>query len=180
MFNAPIKTRRSFLWLLCGIGQLFIALAPASGQTHNHAQPLSVLVDGSKTPDQIPDNLAYRPFILSVAIPLNATSADAAAQADRLRPISLGTADTAALIGALNHVKEQVDALLAEEQRVASDSGLSAAEQLNRVLDLHSARDAFLDAIAVKILSALSPAANAKLDAWIKTGVKPNVKIFGS
>ena len=59
-----------------------------------------------------------------------------------------------------------------------ANSSLAGADRV--VLDLHSARDAFLDAIAVKILSALSPAANAKLDAWIKTGVKPNVKIFGS
>lgn len=86
-------TRWSLRQRLC----LAVVLAPLSicaqqappAANSNNIHQLSVLVDGSKTPELIPDELAYNHYILTITEHANPTPEEVRRRDSRIHPIHL-------------------------------------------------------------------------------------------
>jgi hypothetical protein len=83
-------------YLAIGVLSAVISTAQTS-----HVHTLSIVVDGSKTPDQIPDDLAYRHFILAVAEHQSPTKDAVERREARLSPIGFSKQDHDACVLAL-------------------------------------------------------------------------------
>jgi hypothetical protein len=87
-------------WLLTAIVMttpysVMSAQAPANGSNRY------TVIDGSKTPALIPDSVAYRFVLLSLAVPLAPTKLDLLKQEARLKRIDLSALDKEVLLDAL-------------------------------------------------------------------------------
>lgn len=87
---------------------LLAAMAPAYGQPAHSEHRLSVVVDGARTPDLIPDDLAYRHFILSIAERRNPSQAESRRREIRLKEIRLPGPDQDLLIAAVQGLREEL------------------------------------------------------------------------
>jgi len=73
-----MKTTR----VLCSAYLLFVTLATGYAQTHRHVQ--AQIIDGSKTPEQIPDSTARRLLLRSLSVASNATHVELEIQMTKL------------------------------------------------------------------------------------------------
>ncbi len=118
--------------LKTAVAALLLALVHrAHAQTPNPALRLAVVVDGSQNPGSIPDDVAYRHFLLSIAERANPTPAESKRREVRLRPIGLQKADHDALIQHLSGFRERLSSADPSEYNALLDS---AASSLNAVL----------------------------------------------
>lgn len=104
-------------------------------------------VDGSKTPDLIPDDVAYRFVLLSLIVPDNPTQLDLSKHTSRVKRLALDSAN-----------KERLEDLLAAFGReyTAWQSSVSSLPATN-VAELRIERDALIGKYKSLILSQLSP-----------------------
>ncbi len=137
------------------------------------ANQLPLTVDGSQTPQLIPDDLAYRHFILSVAEHTSPTPDDVKRRASRLRLIGISQADQNALIAALSGVREQLDAI--DASRASTPPTNSAALQ-----QLLIQQTSILNNAQTAILSSVSAQGTTQLEAYIQNFVKKGIKIYAS
>jgi hypothetical protein len=77
----------------------FLACQTASAQAQTGApMQLPVLVDGSVTPGQIPDSLAYQHFLTAIAAHPSPTVEEQARQSAQISPTGLSPADRQTLV----------------------------------------------------------------------------------
>lgn len=69
-----------------------------SWQLYYYPNQLPVLVDGSKTPGQIPDNLAYQHFFAAISAHPSPTAQELARQNAQLLPLNLSATDRKNLV----------------------------------------------------------------------------------
>ncbi len=133
---------------------------------------LPVLVDGSKTPDQIPDDLAYHHFILSVAEHQKPAQIELTRRETRLRSVGLSAEDHARAISALAGLREKLDAIESAraENATALDSAVANA--------LRAQEDAAIAGVRAA-LSRMSPDGQSKLHDYMTTHVKRCIRIYG-
>jgi hypothetical protein len=122
-----------------------------------------VSVDGSVTPDAIPDRVAYRHFIVAASLSNAQDTESLARQRAVVDSVGLSLADRASLQTVLNDVADKV-------RRI--DPTSSAAAQ-------KAARDEVLSAAEDQVRFALSPAGLTQLQSRIEL-MKRRIKIYGS
>lgn len=177
MFNSricPPVTGTEALLLLCLIGFCL----PSSAQ-NTPALQLPVLVDGSKTPEQIPDQLAYRHFLVAVAEHRSPTPVEADRQRARLRPIGLADADHAAFRDLLAGLREQLDAI--EQARASLNSGaIAIGAKVPTIAGLKAQEDDLIATTITSLPAKLGIDGLAKLDQHIRQQVKRKIVIYGT
>lgn len=166
--------------LLIGFAACAIAgfAAPAFPQDcHSDAQKsLPIDVEGSSTPDRIPDDVAYAHFVLEGAIPSRATPAEIARQKTLLAHVGLNAQDTSAAVTALKGVKEELDAIAAQ----AAAPSKTPLPDKNRLLELNAQRLRVLSGARSALLAALSVRGRAAVESYVRTSIKPQITIFAN
>jgi len=133
---------------------------------------LVVLVDGSKHPEQIPDDLAYRHYFLAVATHEQPSAEEQERQKAQLAPLGLSEPDRQQIVLQLGRMTTQLEAI--EAAREASD-GTDAALASFRVR-----HDAVVSQTASSVRGALSADGASRLSRYITETVKGKIKIYGS
>lgn len=136
---------RSILWLsallmpiLAGAQTVSAPGTPNTSPVHNHpmasstahALMLTVLADGKNSPELIPDDLAYRHFVMALSAPQIPSSDESRRRESLLRPLNLTSGDHDALIGALAGVKENLDAMNKTRDTLTSRDAAAASKLL--------------------------------------------------
>lgn len=147
--------------------------SPPQAQASNPIK-LSIIVDGSVTPEQIPDVLAYQHFLTTIAAHRSPSAQEQARQAAQVLPIGLSSADQQALIAGLTSLRDQLDAI--ESARAKITASGSAAAQLS---DLNAQASAAVAKARTGLLQALTPDGVSRIDHYVQTHVKPRIKIYG-
>jgi hypothetical protein len=99
-----------------------LAQNPHAAHQGGAAQELPLVVDGNTAPEQIPDWIAFRHFMLIVAPSSNATS-DARARADaHLDTVGLSPRDRAALLGAVSGTRAKLDDIGVRRRHLDGDT----------------------------------------------------------
>ena len=157
---------------------LTVIIAPLLAQHTPASHTLVVSVDGSKHPEQIPDELAYQHFIRAVAENAETTSEEKSRQLSRLARIQLSDPDTANLISILSKIKEKLDALGVRRAR-ADSLTFPTTLHLNPELEqLKRDEDSLISTAIQEIRNSLTPDGWERLDAHIKDHVKSHIVIF--
>lgn len=139
---------------------------------HTHPTQLTVLVDGSKTPDQIPDDLAYHHFFMAASAHPTPSAQEQGRQQAMLAPIGLPAPDQQSLIPVLAQFRVQMDQI-AQRRAVP---GVTAAQ-----LTSLQTQEAVLAATTVANAGAvLTQDGAARLYQWISTHVKAHIVIVGN
>jgi hypothetical protein len=152
------------------------ALRSASARLAGNARSqqghgVTLLVDGSKTPDAVPSQLAFRHFVSVIA-----TSAFAADAETKRRDaylsllVGLSSPDRDALRAAVAGVQEQLSAAERGESSSTEDGGVRPAEARARVLD---------EAVA-RVRSMMSAEGVAVVQKHVDEHVRRRIKIFGT
>lgn len=79
-------------------------------------------MDGSKNPELIPDDLAYRHFLMFVAEHANATAEEVRRRDSRLAPLHFSKQDHDFFISALAGVREKLDGIEVSRSKLANDA----------------------------------------------------------
>lgn len=165
--------RRMTAWICFPV--LLAPMARAYGQPAHSEHRLSVVVDGSRTPDLIPDELAYRHFILSIAERRNPSREESRRRDIRLRDIRLSDPDQYLLIAAVQGLREELETI--EEARKEALQDMSVTRDAT-LASLKAREDKAIAAVRSS-LRLLSPDGQARLDEHIKTRVKKRIVILG-
>jgi hypothetical protein len=129
------------------------------------------IIDGSKTPDLIPDEAAYRVVFIAFAEPANATDAQKTRFRAKLCPAGLRKDDEQALFSILSAFKKHTDDLHAQAAVILARNPFPHPDSTDyqQLLDLdRQARADFHEAM-VALPARLSAAGVAKLDAYVKS-----------
>ncbi len=173
-FVAPTPSESTDLHLHVGKHQQPPPIVTASTSVDFSNSP--VIVDGSRTPDLIPDALAYRHFLISLA--LSDTGA-AQREIDRrdatLAQMALSAPDVASVVAALRGLKSDLDAVSDEiQQRVqstlASETELSA---------LSGQQDTLIENAKVRLRGRLTADGWVQFDNFVHERVKRQIVIYG-
>ena len=130
------------------------------------AQALPVVVEGSRTPELVPDRVATRFFVLSLVHP--------GRRAAIMARLQMAPADRANLESALESTPTRIATL--SEQRKDLRNGTPESNSARAALKREE--DHLLDATYGRITGALSPEAAVAADHYIRTRVKGRLKGF--
>ncbi len=155
-----------------------LALSVVGAQTPPQ-HSLVPLVDGSKTPDQIPDDLAYRHFILAIAEHQNPSQHEYKRRDTRLDPIGFSKQDHDSCIFALAGLREELDAIEADRKTIQVTAAPGDPGVQSRLTALKSQEGSAIAKVR-SALRGLSAAGQALLENYIKVHVKTHIVILGS
>jgi len=144
----------------------------ASGQI----EALPVAVDGAKNPERIPDAMAYRHFLRAIAIHVKPSQDELARQDMLIGRIGLSAGDRDALKSAMESVREQLDAINEERQRVSSGTQPTPWS----MAALRVQEQSLLDNSRVLVANSLSVDGAGRLDAHVQQHVKRSIVIYGN
>ena len=133
------------------------------------------MIDGELTPSLIPDEVAYRHFILAAAPYGEATPEQAARVHSYLDRLGLEDADRAHVAESLASVRFELSAIAANGSDATDDASRAAAALANKLR-----KDVVLSDARARLQSTLSADGVAKLDAFVQRHVKLHIKIYGS
>ena len=152
-------------------------LSAAALPAQNAASPpgaagqLVVVVDGSKNPEQIPDDLAYRHFLLAVATHEQPTADEQKRQQALLGPVGLADADEKAVALELGKMTTQLQTI---------QGAMAASDGTPATLAAYKAQeDAAVASAVAQVRQALSAGGLASLNQYITGTVKGNIKVYG-
>lgn len=128
------------------------------------------MIDGSKNPELIPDQAAYRAVLLAFAEPENPTDAQKARFHAKIAPAGLGGLDTDAFFAVLTHFRKQSDALHTQAAAILARNPLPHPDSVDyQTLKDISQQEQSVFAEAISAIPArLSLDGAAKLDTFIK------------
>jgi len=173
--------RNLCLTLLAGIVVLNCRTASAQ---HSHVQSasdggvqLSVVTDGSKTPDQIPDDLAYQHFFMATAAHQPPTAGEQARQAVQLFHLQLSSADQQTLIQGLAKFRAQLDQIenaLGQLAKLSTDPATPV-----QIAGLRQQEVSLSSATLSSLRQTMTQDGAARLDGYVRTHVKAHIVILG-
>ena len=157
---------------LAGVLVGAVCFAQAQHAGHAVASALPVMVDGSKSPELISNELAYRHFILSVAEHANPSEMELERRASRLRPIGLNEQDKQLLTLALSNLREELDAV--------NNNRLPAGGDVTNLTTFLNTERSSLDSARRAIKGKISAQGQVLLDAFVFLNVKKGIVIYGT
>jgi hypothetical protein len=142
-----------------------------ASQVRINGKQAKPFVDGSKTPESIPDDLAYKLYITSTLPKQNAR--EDRLRRSRIAKIRLPVADEQAFLQITNAAGEVINRNSIERSKWprGSANAFLAAELKDQD------EQAFADALQ-QLDARLSPLGRVRLDAFIQSRVKPRIKMF--
>ncbi len=158
-------------------GTITAQTSPAPSLDHSeHQATLPVAVDGSKNPDLIPDDLAYRHFIMAIAEHQKPSREELAHRNFAAAQILFPTRnDYALFVSAVNGVREQLEAFDQARGKLTVDSP-DAREQFTAI---RSQQQTLLNSVSDRLRASLSEVGKARLDAYVREYVKKRIIIYG-
>jgi len=132
---------------------------------------LPIVVDGSKTPERIPDWIAYRHFISKVSLPSDAPVDEQARRNIHLNEVGLSPRDRAALLREIRGTRQKLDDIA--ERRLQWQNDRSSHAEGQR-LALRAEEKAVYDDTQQRIRGAMSFEGGTRLSEHInrmKTGI---------
>jgi hypothetical protein len=145
---------------------------PVPSRTGSSALPLTV--DGAKTPELVPDSVAYRHFVMALAEREDAAESRLERRNARLNELGLSTKDRASLLTALRTVRERLDRI-AEDRKSIGSSGSSPA-----MAALRLEHDEVVGGAVDRIKTFLSQLGRARVETYLREHVKRNIVIYGA
>jgi hypothetical protein len=138
--------------------------AQTTVSAHNH--DLANIIDGSVTPDAIPDMTAYRLYMAMVSRASSATDGEKKQQSAQLAKVGLQRADRDALLAVLVAFNSQYRNLIQSynDEAKASSSRGDAPDQVSFLLQ----RDQIVRSAHDTLKATLSPDGWSRLDAFVK------------
>ena len=155
----------------CVAGEILLAQQTKPGSPMR----LPVIVDGSKTPDQIPDELAYQHYLKAISAHPDPLPQERDRQAAQLNALNLSSSDRRALIAVLASLRTQLD--LIENTRRSIRPGPAGAAQLS---DLNIQENTLLTTALGNLRASMTLDGSYRLDQFVKTHVKARIKIYGT
>lgn len=152
--------------------------SPALPQEQRHAgheSTLRIVADGTRSPEAIPDHLAYAHLIIAIAEASHESVEQAAYREAILKNLQLSKRDTGLLRAAVKDVPSQLAFIARETERLSAEPTVSES----RLADLRLWRTRTLDEARTRITKSLSPDGLARLDAYLKAQMKPHIVIYG-
>ena len=151
-----------------------LATAPSSGSGQFGPQSLPIAVDGAKTPEDIPDALAYQHFIMAATdSPTTLQKRDDPLEIF-LSPIGLSETDQTALVDLLDSVRAQLFELnvqaVGPSHRAELTADAAHSLSLEKLLVVDDTRAAFK--------RVLSPGGRDQLDHHIRENVKRHIVVY--
>lgn len=164
-------------WPLLLIG-IFLLQGPMEAQHEHHSSQLPVLVDGDRTPEAIPDDLAYTHFLSAIALEAGASEEARKRQDAQLRPLGLKPDHQEALKRILAALK----AGLNETERGLQEAGqgVQTPESSRRIASLLEQRRQLAAGAAAEIRRSLPEEAFARIEEHVRTHVKRRIVIYGT
>ena len=151
--------RLAIVYCFCALLSL-----PASAQTSSTITSLVVIVDGSKNPEQIPDALAWRHFLVALATHEQPTAQEQLRQQAQFAPLVLATADAQQIAGLLGKMMTQLEAI--EKARENSNGANST------LATLKAQEDAAIASTTAAVQAAVSSDGLSRLSGYIGKTVK--------
>lgn len=145
----------------------------SSVQTITSDTPPSV--DGAKTPELVPDDVAYRHFIMAAAAPDNPTSEEASRRAGYVARLGLSADDRGRALSALRSVRDNLDALKREQALLTDNSPESRAARMV----IKNKKDAILKDAVTRLRSSVSAEGSNRVHTFVLEHVKRHVRIYG-
>jgi hypothetical protein len=159
------------------------AQIPLADAAHHHdansaTASLPIAVDGSKTPERIPDELAYAHFLSVLAIKSAASPNEIGRRKAILAATGLANYDVDAAIKALQGVREQLDVLNSQRAQLTRDK---VGDLNSRVLlaSIRTQQETILRDAHNRVIGALSPDGIGILFDHVQRRVKPKITIYG-
>jgi hypothetical protein len=149
--------------------------AAAGQHDGNHTPALPVLVDGAKTPELIPDSLAFQHFIKALAIPDSPSTAQEAVREALLSRLTLSDADHRSFVTALSGVRSSLDNMAASMAKWPADSPTARAVQA----DMRRQEAALMDGVRNQLQTNLSADGWTRFNKYISEHVKRRIVIYG-
>lgn len=149
------------------------------------AEQLAVAVDGSQTPELIPDAIAYRLFVSAVAVAGTTASPEQVARRDALLSrVGFSTDDHSRFVAATRHVTADIDALEAARRQLEAGMPKSGEALDQRLLaqfdDLRARRKELLNRAVQSTVAGLTPEGQAQFEKFICEHVKKHIVIYGA
>lgn len=161
--------------------QVSAQTTPDSSHQHGSAaavQPLPVAVDGAKTPERIPDEIAYAHFLSVLAL----TSAPSRAELGRRKAIlnstGLDASDAQRIVTALSGVREQLTEVESQRKQITHDN-FADVQSLALSASLRSRQQTILRDARYRVIGTLSADGMSILHEHIQRRVKPRIVIYG-
>lgn len=184
--------RLTILFLITGISiaaivaaassplKTFLAPASKSQQMPQNIPDAPGTIDGAKTPEKIPDRVAYSLVLRLISGYKDETERHHIKAYINQMGIQ-SDADVNAIFAVAEEYKQQVAAIDtsangAKVQELRNQSGLSSTTQ-SRLMELRSQRDLLIDKSVVSLSNRLSPDGLAKMSKFINERVKKKVKM---
>lgn len=137
---------------------------------------LPVAIDGRITPDAIPDDVAYRHFIIAMGVRRNASKEEIARRNAMLRVVGLTPEDQKALIGALADVSDELAGIAAERREFPRASGLNTTTLAAEAV-LRRREGEIFDKARAKLLS-LSSEGRVGLEEHVRNHVRRRIVVY--
>jgi hypothetical protein len=131
---------------------------------------LPIIVDGSKNPEAVPDDLAYRHFFAAFAAHPTPTSQELARQNAQLGPLQLAAADRGAFVGILGSFRVRLDQI----EKAVAVAGTPA-----NLASLQAQKVALAASTLANLRQTLTPAGVSRIDQYVQTRVKRHIVIYG-
>jgi hypothetical protein len=132
--------------------------------------PLSLTIDGARTPELVPDDVAYRHLISAVAVSASPSTLELSRQTAMFEVMGLSASDRTAFIANTVTVRDALHSL--DQTLRDGHHDLRTAEHLRRQ------RLLVLDTATARVLSALSPSGVLLLKAHVANRVKSRIRIY--
>jgi hypothetical protein len=135
-----------------------------------------MVVDGSKTPENVSDRLAYYHFIMATAIPTNASPEQISRREALLNPVGFSKDDHDSFVAALTQVRDDLDQVTQDRKQYSTDTVTSRAA----LATLKQHEDQILENARIRLQTAFSSEGVTRLNAHLRDNVKRNIKIYGA
>jgi hypothetical protein len=149
-----------------------VAPKPIVGNT-----ALPVLIDGSKSPGSVPDELAYKLFILSTLPPTEDTKLSLKLRQLRMAKLGFDASDQETYLRIVKVAANTINKNTAKRNALAKTQGPSvetrAAMKMLKNQDEHA-----LDYAKKQLDTLLTPEARQRFESYIQNDVKTKVKIY--
>ncbi len=134
-------------------------------------------IDGSKNPELIPDELAYKMVLLSLIEPQNPTDAQKARQGAKIRMTGLSDGDAAALLATVGEFRDQLATIDSQVAQIHARDPIPSPNSTDwqQLAQLQKQKDQFVSDTILVLTGRLSSDGLKKLQAhiWnIKHGIK--------
>ncbi len=166
--------------VLCLAQFLFVFAWPLAcpGQHAGHQMELPLFVDGAKTPELIPEELAQQHFLLALSVPASPSLTEVKRQEAQLESLGLEDGEKMVLRREVQLFRQEWEQL---DRKWGAAMRPGAAEAQARAAgELRMARSQLCASTMARLRSLLAQESAGRLERYVRERVRTRIKIYGS